>query len=173
MKMNCLLSWCMIRCVKTGVASVNCAIASQTALPVDTTRLVTCTEVVSTAYRLLSCRVGAALVRSSRLALSLAGGVAISRCRVTRLLMWAQSACCSAMVWLQTVQAEDGRRLVHCCQSVQLAPDDGRRVGSQLPKTRVVQQPSLEWHCSLWTTSRRYAIRSSARDEEARSTMAA
>ena len=93
---------------------MTCAAASQTDVPVGTTRPVTGTEVVPTAYWLLSGRVGAALVRLSKLALSLEGGVAFSLCRVTRLLMRAQSACCSAMVWLQTVQAEAGRRLAHC-----------------------------------------------------------
>ena len=72
MKMNRLLSWFMIRCVRTDVASVTCVAASQTDVSVGTTRPVTGTEVVPTAYQLLSGRVGAALVRSSRLALSLA-----------------------------------------------------------------------------------------------------
>ena len=100
----------MIRYVRTGVASVTCAAASQTDVPVGITRPVTGTEVVPTAYRLLSGLVGAALVRSSRLALNLAGGVAGSLCR----LMRAQSTSCSAMVRLQTVQAAAGRRLVYC-----------------------------------------------------------
>ena len=73
----------MIRCVRTNVESVPCAAASQTYVPVGTT----CPEVVPTAYRLLSGRVGAALVRLSKLALSLVGDIAVSFWYITLLLM--------------------------------------------------------------------------------------
>ena len=62
---------------------MTCAAASQTDVPVGTTSPVTGAELVPMAYRILSGRVGAALVRSSSLTLSLAGCVAVSLCRVS------------------------------------------------------------------------------------------
>ena len=130
---------------------------------------------------LLSGRVGAAFVRSSRLvALTLTGSVAVSLCGVTRLLM--QHKAHAAVLWSGSRQCKQRlagdwsvARMVAaysevCNWSQTMA---GKWTANCLKRVLYSSHPVPEWHCASWTTSRRYAMRSSAQDGEAQSMMAA
>ena len=156
---------------------MTCAAASQTDVPVGTNCPV---KVVPMAYRLLSSRVGAALVRSSKLALSLVGGVAVSFCCVTLLLMGRNVH--AAVLWSGYRQYKQRlarnwsiAKMVAAYSEACNWPQTmaGQWAASCLKRVSYSSHPVPDWHCASWTTSRRYAMKSSAIDGKARSTMAA